>query len=115
MPWTGLILRLIGMLMVGKSMQHCLIGDDFHFGKGRQGDFALLQTLSKTKGFTVEKTPSIHHNNIRISSSVIRSLLAQGKLQSAAAMLGRAFSITGTVAHGLKNGRTIVIEFFYHR
>ncbi|CAB9541002.1 FMN adenylyltransferase (EC 2.7.7.2) / Riboflavin kinase (EC 2.7.1.26) [uncultured Gammaproteobacteria bacterium] len=89
------------------NMQHCLIGDDFHFGKGRQGDFALLQTLSKTKGFTVEKTPSIHHNNIRISSSVIRSLLAQGKLQSAAAMLGRAFSITGTVAHGLKNGRTI--------
>ena len=89
------------------GMKYCLIGDDFRFGKGRQGDFSLLQTLSKIKGFTVEKTLSIYHNTTRISSSAIRSLLAQDQLQSAAAMLGRAFSITGTIAHGLKKGRSI--------
>lgn len=89
------------------GMKHCLIGDDFRFGKGRVGDFTLLQNLSKIKDFSLEKTPSILHNNCRISSSEIRSLLAQGKLQSASQMLGCEISITGKIIHGLKNGRNI--------
>ncbi|MDC9714736.1 MAG: bifunctional riboflavin kinase/FAD synthetase [Gammaproteobacteria bacterium] len=89
------------------GMKHCLIGDDFRFGKGRKGDFALLQSLSKIQGFTVEKTPSVLHNNCRISSSEIRSLLKQGELQAASQMLGYEFSITGKIIHGLKNGRNI--------
>ncbi|CAC9434678.1 Riboflavin kinase / FMN adenylyltransferase [Bathymodiolus heckerae thiotrophic gill symbiont] len=89
------------------GMKHCLIGDDFRFGKNRKGDFTLLQNLSKAQGFTVEKTPSVLHNNCRISSSKARSLLKQGELQSAAQILGREFSITGKIIHGLKNGRNI--------
>ncbi len=89
------------------GMQHCLIGDDFHFGKNRQGDFSLLQDLAKTNNFTVENTRSILYKNRRISSSNIRLSLKQGDMATASAMLGREFSIFGTIVHGLKNGRTI--------
>ncbi|WXU00560.1 MAG: Bifunctional riboflavin kinase/FMN adenylyltransferase [Catillopecten margaritatus gill symbiont] len=89
------------------AMKHCLVGDDFCFGKDRVGDFELLKTLSKTNSFTVEKTPSILCDNHRVSSSKIRSLLEQGEMQSASQMLGREFSIVGKVIHGFKNGRNI--------
>lgn len=90
------------------SMKYCLIGDDFRFGKGRVGSFELLQDLSKTNNFTLEKITSIlYGNNHRISSSKIRSYLECGELSLASQMLGREFSITGKIIHGLKNGRTI--------
>ncbi|RUA04871.1 MAG: bifunctional riboflavin kinase/FAD synthetase [Gammaproteobacteria bacterium] len=88
-------------------MKHCLIGDDFRFGKDRTGNFELLKNLSMDNGFTVEKTPSILYNNHRVSSSEIRLLLEQGKMRSASQALGREFSIAGKVIHGLKNGRSI--------
>ncbi|RUA04928.1 MAG: riboflavin biosynthesis protein RibF, partial [Gammaproteobacteria bacterium] len=88
-------------------MKHCLIGDDFRFGKDRAGNFELLKNLSMDNGFTVERTPSILHNNHRVSSSEIRLLLEQGKMRSASQILGREFSITGKIVHGLKNGRAI--------
>jgi riboflavin kinase/FMN adenylyltransferase len=89
------------------NMKYCLIGDDFRFGKERKGSFELLQSLSKDKGFTVKETPSILCNNRRVSSSAIRTLLKNGDTQSASQMLGHAFSITGKIIHGLKNGRAI--------
>ncbi|SFV86889.1 Riboflavin kinase / FMN adenylyltransferase [hydrothermal vent metagenome] len=90
------------------NIKHCLIGDDFRFGKDRAGDFALLQNLAKTHHFSVEKIPSILcENNHRVSSSNIRTYLKQGELHPAAQMLGREFAITGQIIHGLKNGRKI--------
>jgi len=89
------------------NIRHCLIGDDFRFGKNRQGDLALLQDLSKTKGFTVESTQSILCNDSRASSSKVRALLSQGDLVGAAQMLGREFSISGKIIHGQQKGRTI--------
>ena len=89
------------------NMKHCLIGDDFRFGKRRQGDLALLQSLSKSKGFSVENTQSVLCNDCRASSSEIRILLAQGDLDLAAQMLGREFSISGKIIHGQQKGRTI--------
>jgi riboflavin kinase/FMN adenylyltransferase len=89
------------------NMKYCLIGDDFRFGKKRKGGFESLQNLSKDQDFTVEQTPSILCNNHRISSSEIRKLLANANIQSASKMLGREFSITGKIIHGLKNGRSI--------
>ncbi|TEU27342.1 MAG: bifunctional riboflavin kinase/FAD synthetase [Gammaproteobacteria bacterium] len=89
------------------NMKHCLIGDDFRFGKGRQGDLKLLQNLSSTKDFSVENTQSVLCNDCRASSSEIRTLLTQGNLSGAAQMLGREFSISGKIIHGQKKGRTI--------
>lgn len=89
------------------GMRHCLIGDDFRFGKGKKGNFGLLQSLSKAHNFTLEKTPSILFNGNRISSSEIRTRIEQDELCLASQMLGREFSITGTIIHGSKNGRAI--------
>ncbi|HCQ70462.1 MAG TPA: bifunctional riboflavin kinase/FAD synthetase, partial [Gammaproteobacteria bacterium] len=89
------------------NMKHCLIGDDFRFGKKRQGDLGLLQSLSKTKGFSVENTQSVLCNDCRASSSEIRTLLAHGDLAAVTQMLGREFSISGKIIHGQQKGRTI--------
>ena len=95
------------ILLSKLHMKYCLIGDDFRFGKERKGGFELLQGLSKDQGFTVKKIPSILCNNHRVGSSAIRTFLENGDIQSAAEMLGREFSITGNIIHGLKNGRSI--------
>ncbi len=89
------------------NMKHCLIGDDFRFGKNRQGDLKLLQNLSKSKDFSVENTQSILCNDCRASSSEIRTLLTRGDLDAATQMLGREFSISGKIIHGQQKGRTI--------
>ncbi len=89
------------------NMKHCLIGDDFRFGRGRQGDLKLLQNLSSANDFSVENTQSVLCNDCRASSSEIRTLLTQGDLGDAAQMLGREFSINGKIIHGQKKGRTI--------
>ncbi|KAA0446093.1 MAG: riboflavin biosynthesis protein RibF, partial [Candidatus Thioglobus sp.] len=89
------------------AMKCCLVGDDFRFGKGREGDFALLENLAKTHNFALEKTPSILAAGSRVSSSKIRNYLQQGDMRSAAQMLGYEFSISGTIIHGLKNGRRL--------
>jgi riboflavin kinase/FMN adenylyltransferase len=81
----------------------CLVGDDFKFGAHRQGDFNFLQQFD----FTSKKTKSVLVNNQRVSSSYLRHLLQNGDFLTAEKMLGRAFSISGTVLHGQQRGRSI--------
>lgn len=98
----------IQQILIAKlNMKHCLIGDDFRFGRDRQGDFALLKNLSKTNDFSVENTQSVFCNKVRISSSKIRDLLSLGNMNAAAQMLGREFSISGNIIYGRQHGRTI--------
>jgi len=95
-------------VLAGKlKVRHLVIGDDFHFGKARRGNFAMLREKGKQFGFTVEDTGSFQLQDLRISSTIIRDLLGQGKLDEAAVLLGRPYSICGRVAHGDKRGRTI--------
>ncbi len=89
------------------NMRFCLIGDDFRFGAGRTGGFKLLKNTAQQYRFEVENTQSILCNSCRASSSKIREFLSQGKLQQAAQMLGREFSIAGKIIHGKQLGRTI--------
>lgn len=79
------------------------IGDDFRFGKGRTGD---KQTLINA-GFGVQDFDEILIKNQRVGSTTIRQFLQAGDLQSAKTMLGADYSITGTVIHGDKIGRTL--------
>lgn len=95
-------------LLINKlNVKFLVIGDDFHFGYQRQGDFQLLQQAGKKHGFEVVDTKSLTQQALRISSTRIRDFLAQGKLAEANTMLGRKYSITGRVSHGKKLGRTI--------
>jgi len=95
------------VLLAGLGMRWLLIGDDFRFGARRAGDFALLQESSRTHGFGLEAMPTVGHEGVRVSSSMVRAALAAGRLAEAEALLGRPYSISGRVVQGDKLGRTI--------
>jgi riboflavin kinase / FMN adenylyltransferase len=95
------------ILVENLNIRYLLVGDDFRFGKGRQGDFKMLQQAGAEFGFEVADSHSICLDNTRISSTAIRQALSNNQLAFAQAMLGRPYQICGRVAHGDKRGRTI--------
>ena len=95
------------ILIRGLCARHVMIGDDFRFGKGRHGDFAMLQAAGASAGFSVEAMPTLIHQGERISSSAVREALAAGDMAHAGRLLGRPYSISGRVLHGDKIGRTL--------
>jgi riboflavin kinase/FMN adenylyltransferase len=97
---TDLLVKRLGVKFL-------VVGDDFCFGKNRQGNFKMLQQAGKKYGFEVVSTQSFCLQNLRVSSTAIREALAEDDLDSAAHMLGRDYSISGRVSHGRKLGRTI--------
>ncbi len=84
---------------------HLLVGDDFRFGKDREGDVCLLQQLGLEYACEVSTYSDFCINDERISSTKIRKALEQGQLESAANYLGRPYSICGRVMHGAARGR----------
>jgi riboflavin kinase/FMN adenylyltransferase len=88
-------------------VKHLVIGDDFHFGKSRRGNFALLLSYGRQYGFEVENSHSFEWEGLRISSTLIRDALQDGRLDQARIMLGRDYSVCGRVAHGDKRGRQL--------
>lgn len=100
--------QFISKILVEKlKVKHLVIGDDFHFGKARRGNFALLQSKGVEYGFSVENSPSFELNGLRISSTLIRDALGEGHLDLAKTLLGRDYSVCGRVAHGDKRGRQL--------
>lgn len=82
------------------SARFVLIGDDFRFGSGRTGDFALMEKIGMQHGFAVQAVHSVLHNGVRISSTAVRAALADGNMRMAQSYLGRPYSISGRVEHG---------------
>ncbi|GEA51061.1 riboflavin biosynthesis protein [Vibrio inusitatus NBRC 102082] len=100
--------QFIKELLVEKlGVKFLVVGDDFRFGRKRQGDFSMLQQAGKEYGFEVVSTESFCLNTERVSSTAIRQALAHDELAQAKSMLGRHYSISGRVSHGRKLGRTI--------
>ncbi|ENC6731759.1 bifunctional riboflavin kinase/FAD synthetase [Vibrio navarrensis] len=95
------------LLVERLGVKFLVVGDDFCFGKARQGNFAMLQAAGEKYGFTVVNTQSFCLEQLRVSSTAIREALADDDLPAAAQMLGRDYSISGRVSHGRKLGRTI--------
>ncbi|EED25136.1 riboflavin biosynthesis protein RibF [Vibrio sp. 16] len=95
------------LLVTRLGVKFLVVGDDFCFGRGREGNFAMLKEAGKKFGFEVVSTHSFCLQKLRVSSTAIREALAQDKLDAAARMLGRDYSISGRVSHGRKLGRTI--------
>ena len=89
------------------NIKHLVIGDDFHFGKARRGNFTLLQQRGERHGFTVEATPSFEVQGLRVSSTLIRDALGEGDLMQAKSLLGRDYSVCGRVAQGDRLGREL--------
>lgn len=89
------------------AVRFLVVGDDFRFGKGREGDFALLQQFGEASGFEVVSTQTFIQSAERVSSTRIRQALADGNLRLAGQLLGRPYRISGRVAPGQQRGRTI--------
>ena len=85
------------------NASHLVLGDDFHFGKNRQGNSEFLRNY----GFQVTNLNTIELNGERVSSTRIRQTLQAGDLALAAKLLGRPYSITGRVQYGDQIGRTL--------
>lgn len=102
MPATEFISKI---LIEGLDIRYLVVGDDFRFGKGRAGDFKLLQQTGDKHGFSVVSMPSFRVDGERVSSSGIRTALADGDFERAERLLGRHYHMTGKVAHGDKRGR----------
>ena len=98
---------VLDILVGSLRTKFLLIGDDFKFGAKRAGDFKLLTSLAGQADYSLAAMPSVEAHGIRVSSSAVRSALADGRLTDAAALLGRTYSISGHVIHGAKLGRTL--------
>jgi riboflavin kinase/FMN adenylyltransferase len=87
------------------DVRHLVVGDDFRFGHGRQGDFRTLVEAGKQLGFSVEEADTYQVEGGRVSSTRIREALRAARFQEAEKLLGRPFRIHGRVVHGDKRGR----------
>ncbi len=89
------------------NTKYLLVGDDFRFGRGREGDFELLEKAGSEKGFEVERAQTLEFEGERISSSRVRESLANGDFELAKALMGRPYSIMGRVVYGRQLGRQL--------
>jgi riboflavin kinase / FMN adenylyltransferase len=83
------------------------LGRGFAFGHNREGNIDLLRKVSHELGFVADEVPEVQLRHQRVSSSGIRQLLAQGKVNLARRMLGRPYGVEGLVEHGAERGHTL--------
>jgi riboflavin kinase/FMN adenylyltransferase len=104
------------LAFIERVMVHCLhtecvvIGEDFHFGRNREGNVALLRQIGATYGFEVEPIRLVARPDgvdEPVSSTAIRRALAGGNISLAADLLGRPFEARGTVVMGDQRGRLL--------
>ncbi|MEI8391376.1 MAG: bifunctional riboflavin kinase/FAD synthetase [Actinomycetes bacterium] len=90
------------------KVETIVVGEDFHFGRARAGNVALLRELGHRYGFKVEPLHLLTVADGSVASSTfIRELITRGDIENANRNLGHIFEIRGTVAHGDQRGRTI--------
>jgi riboflavin kinase/FMN adenylyltransferase len=83
------------------------VGANFLFGHDRAGNFSMLRTLGARYGFKAEKIDPVRYKDFVVSSTRIRRLIGEGRVDEAGALLGHQYYIDGTVMHGDHRGRTI--------
>ncbi len=83
------------------------VGTGFTFGHRREGDLALLARLGAELGFAVREVEPVTDGGERISSTRVRRAIAEGRVEAAAALLGRPHSIRGTIARGDRMGQRL--------
>lgn len=112
MPFTPAVAQLDAEAFVGRlcdeyGMREFVMGYDHGFGRGRAGDVELVERLARQRDFRMVVVDAVRDNGQPISSTLIRTAIAHGDLDSAARWLGRRYSIRGTVVRGAGRGRTI--------
>lgn len=95
------------ILVRGLTVRHLVLGDDFHFGKDREGNFDTLRAAGRAHGFEVASMPTFQVAGERVSSTRIRQALQRGDLGTAEALLGRRYCLCGRVRRGDALGRKL--------
>ena len=98
--------EFLSWLQVGHG-SHLVLGYDFHMGKGRCCDIGRLSELGAEIGYVLDVVPPVEHEGRPISSTRIRESVAAGDMEAAAVMLGRPYSLRGTVVAGERAGRIL--------
>jgi riboflavin kinase/FMN adenylyltransferase len=88
--------------------QEVVIGHDYRFGRNREGNIALLQTLGAEFGFPVHVVDAIQIDNTVVSSTLIRNLVRDGQVSAAQDFLGRSYEVTGAVIRGHGRGARLL-------
>ncbi len=83
------------------------VGANFLFGRDRSGTFTLLKALGDDRGFRVEKIEPVLYKDFVVSSTRIRHLVTEGRVDEAGALLGHHYFIDGTVVRGDGRGATL--------
>ncbi len=83
------------------------VGANFLFGRDRAGTFSLLRTLGARFGFNAEKIDPVRYKDFVVSSTRVRRLINEARVDEAGALLGHQYSIDGVVEQGAQRGRTI--------
>src|SRR5438552_5274353 len=83
------------------------VGANFLFGHDRAGNFSLLRTLGARYGFKAEKIDPVRYKDFVVSSTRIRRLVSEARVDEASALLGHAYFIDGMIVRGDGRGRTI--------
>jgi riboflavin kinase / FMN adenylyltransferase len=89
------------------KVKHLVVGFNHQFGKNREGNLDNLGEYAKKGGFVLEQMPKIEIANQRISSSSIRILIGEGKIDMANSMLGYTYCLSGKIVGGNKLGRKL--------
>jgi riboflavin kinase/FMN adenylyltransferase len=115
LPFTGEIAKLtptefVEQILVEKlQTRTVLVGDNFRFGNRAAGDVKLLRSLGEEYGFETEVVHAVEARRRIISSTEIRQLIEAGQVSIACRLLGRPYSIEGTVVrgHGIGSKQTV--------
>src|SRR5689334_3383636 len=83
------------------------VGANFLFGHDRSGNFSTLRTLGQRYGFRADKIDPVRYKEFVVSSTRIRRLVAEGRMDEAGALLGHPYYIDGTVVAGKHRGREL--------
>ena len=103
-PWRDFLQELLNWGAAG-----FVCGDDFHFGSRGEGNGEKLKMLCEELGLPCVIVPEQTVDGIRISSTHIRSLIEDGRMETAVKVLGHPHIISGIVVHGKSLGRTLGI------
>ncbi len=91
----------------GLRAREVFVGEDFRFGRNREGTGATLAEFGASLGFAAQVVPALLDDGVPVSSSRVRATLAAGDLATTAALLGRSYDLDGLVVAGHRRGRTL--------
>jgi riboflavin kinase/FMN adenylyltransferase len=95
-------------ILVGRAHARVIVvGENFTFGRNREGTIPVLKQFCDATGVTLRALPPVEVDGLPVSSSRIRAALSEGRVNLASELLGRPFFYKAEVVHGDKRGRTI--------